>query len=325
MHCAATLARHEPDHLIGMTPAEIDAFVVAIESGWGTGALAESFFPSHGHDAQFRTWWAHYQRASATPRMAARMGRLAVTMDVRGVLGAVNRPTLILHRRQFLFNPIAHGRYLAEHIRGAKLVELDGADGALYTGDIDTAVDEVETWMTGKLRGGAVDEIFATVLFTDIVSSTERASAIGDRQWAQLLEAHDGIVAGVVAAHRGDIIKSTGDGFLCLFDRPSLAVVAACDIRAEVARLGLQIRAGVHAGEVTVRGADVLGLTVHVGARLAERAAANEILVSPIVRALTDGSGLAFAPRGRHELKGCVEELELFSAELSAEALAGGA
>ena len=233
--------------------------------------------------------------------------------DVRAILPLVNAPTLVLHRKGDRVVNVRSGRYMAEHIPGARFVELPGSDHAAWAGDTDAFVDEIQEFLTGVRGMPELDRVLATVMFTDIVGSTERAVELGDRRWSELLDEHDAIVSRHVEQFRGRYIKHTGDGALATFDGPGRAIQCARATRTSVERLAIQIRVGLHAGEVEMRGEDVGGIAVHIGARICALADADEILVSSTVKDLVVGSAIAFSERGEHQLKGVPGEWRLFS------------
>ena len=271
---------------------------------WGEGSFAARFAPSHADDAGLREWLGRLQRMSLGQGEAAAAMELNGHIDVRHVLGSIRVPTLLLHRTNDAGIGVAHSRYLAEHIPGARLVELEGVDTLPFLGDAEAVIGEVDEFLTGDRRPPEHDRVLATVLFTDIVGSTVRAAALGDRGWRDLLEEHDRIVRACLARHRGREIKSVGDGFLALFDGPARAVRAARSIIADVTALGLEVRAGLHTGEVELVGDDVAGLAVHIAARVMGEATEGRVLVSSTVHDLVVGSGLRFEDRGRRELRG---------------------
>jgi len=233
-------------------------------------------------------------------------------IDVTQVLPVISVPTLVLHRTND-FVAIEYGRYVAEHIPGARFVELDGSDHMPWLGNGNVVVDEVEEFLTGSRHAAEPDRVLATVLFTDIVGSTERAAQLGDERWRALLESHNELVRRQLAAFGGREVDQLGDGFLATFDGPARAIRCACAICEDVGSLGVDVRAGVHTGECEVIGADIGGMAVHIGARVGARAAAGEVLVSSAVRDLVVGSGIKFADRGTHELKGVPGEWQLLA------------
>jgi class 3 adenylate cyclase len=270
--------------------------------------------PSLRHDHRFREWWTRASRRGASPASARAMLAMTTYGDVRDRLGAVAAPTLVVHRTDNRFIPLGLGRYLADHIPGARMVELPGADHAPWSGDPDAIVDEIEEFLTGRRTEGG-ERILATVVFTDIVDSTGRAAAMGDREWRSYLDTHDRIVRAELARFGGREVNTTGDGFLGAFTSPTQAVRCARAIVEAAAAAGIAVRVGAHTGECEIRGDDLAGLTVHIAARVAALAASGEVLVSRTVRDLVTGSGLRFVPRGEHQLKGVPEAWQLFALE----------
>jgi class 3 adenylate cyclase len=258
------------------------------------------------------------QRLAASPGVAATMQQILLEIDMRDVLPAIRSPTLVLHRAGDRLVDIAHGRYLADHIPDAKFVELAGSDHLFYAPDGDALVREVQLFLTGATVELEPDRVLATVLFTDIVGSTERASELGDRRWRALLDRHDTAVRRQIERYRGREIDTTGDGFFATFDGPARALRCACAIREAVRALGLEVRIGVHTGEVEMRGENLSGIGVHIGARVGSHADAGEVLVTRTVKDLVAGSGIEFADRGQTRLKGVPDEWQLY-------AIAGGA
>ena len=258
--------------------------------------------PSLVHDAEFRRWYERAERLTCPP--GERMWRLlgALETDLREVLGMVRVPTLIISHLGR--GPAAQSRYLADHVEGAKAVEVTGADSMPFASDSIALLDMVEEFLTGRLPPVQHDRVLATVLFTDIVNSTGQAASLGDRRWRELLASHDSLVRGEVARFRGRAVKSTGDGFLATFDGPARAIHCACAIRDDVHRIGLEIRAGLHCGEIELRDDDVAGIAVHIGQRVASLAGPSQVLVSRTVVDLLAGSDIAFRDYGDHELKG---------------------
>jgi class 3 adenylate cyclase len=235
--------------------------------------------------------------------------------DLRAVLPSIRVPTLVLHTAGNRYIRVGHGRYLAEHIPGAKYVEVPGEDALYYVGDTETMLGEIEEFLTGVRPLPEIDRVLATVLFTDIVGSTERAATLGDRAWHALLDTHHEIVRRQLERHRGREVKTMGDGFLATFDGPARAIRCACAIRDGVRSLGIEIRAGLHTGECELMTDDVGGIAVHIGARVVATAAPSEVLVSSTVKDLVAGSGLRFVDRGMHSLHGVPEGWRLFAVE----------
>jgi class 3 adenylate cyclase len=287
--------------------------IEAVVDDWGQGALLDLFAPSIADNRAARLGFATFERASVSPKMARGLLDSYRQLDVTAALSAVSAPTLVLHRREDWID-VAGGRYLAAHVKGAQFVELEGTDHAYFTQDSDAILDHVERFLTGSTVPVQPDRVLATVLFTDIVDSTARAAALGDSRWRELLERHDGLVRAHVESGGGRLIKSTGDGAFATFDGPARAIRCAKGLLDEAAdELDLKLRAGVHTGECEAIGDDLGGLAVHIGARVAARAAAGEVLVSSTVKELVVGSGLNFADRGEHELKGVPDSWRLYA------------
>jgi class 3 adenylate cyclase len=240
--------------------------------------------------------------------------KMNTQIDVRNVLSAVRVPTVVMHRKDDLDVKVEEGRYLAEHIPAARFVELPGADHAWWTQDSDRVVDEIEELVTGTRPAPDPDRILATVLFTDIVGSTEYAARLGDRAWRALLDSHHALVRKELARFRGREIKTVGDAFIAIFDGPARALRCACSIRDTVGQLGIQIRAGVHTGEIQLHDEDIGGIGVHITARVIGAAGPGEVLASSTVKDLAVGSAILFKERGIHALKGVPDEWRLFAA-----------
>ncbi|OBK56054.1 hydrolase [Mycobacterium gordonae] len=279
---------------------------------WGTGQLQHAINPEMPWNEEIRASWARYERLSASPRTVPLM--YAVTqVDARAILPTVRVPTLILQHADDPVIPAAMGRYIADHIPSAKYLELQGRNMFHIVEPWRESFREVAEFLTGQQSEVADDRVLATVLFTDIVDSTRRASEMGDRNWHALLDAHDAVVRAQLSRFRGREVNSTGDGFLAMFDGPQRAIRCAVAIRDAVRALGIQVRAGLHTGECEVRGADLGGIAVHIGARVSALAGADEVVVSSTLRDLVIGSGLEFADRGAHALKGVPGEWRLFA------------
>jgi len=305
-----------PDHPYGKTTAEWDRFLQRLEREWGGPVAIDIFAPSVANDPNAQKGWANYLRQAASPGAAVSIMRMNGEIDVRHVLPTIGVPTLVLHRTGDRLTSIEQARYLANHIAGARLVELPGDDHApLVGGNPDTIVDEIEEFLTGVRHGAEPDRVLATVLFTDIVGATERVAQLGDSGWRQLLGQHHALVRRELAKFRGREIDTAGDGFLAAFDGPARAVRCAHAIQhAARAQLNLDLRAGLHTGECELLEDKLAGLAVHIGARVATLAHAGEVLVSNTVKDLVAGSGLQFEDRGNHVLKGVPGEWRLFAA-----------
>lgn len=284
-----------PEHLVDPT-ADL---MFGPESG-----LAAMWAPSLAADEHFKSWFARFLRLSAPPTVSKQMFRHGSRWDARAALPAVSAPTLALHRADNPYVRATHSQYVAEHIRDARYTELPGADCLFFAGDQDAALGEIEAFLTGTRSAPEHDRVLATVLFTDVVSSTQRAAEVGDSRWHDLLDMHDRLAAEEVSRFRGKVIKNTGDGILATFDGPARAIRCAASLGDSVRALGIDIRAGLHAGEVELRGDDIGGIAVHLAARVMGQAGAGETLVSSTVRDLVVGSGLEFIDRGDHELRG---------------------
>ena len=270
--------------------------------------------PSLKDDRSFGEWWTRASRRGASPAAARALLKRSVQSDVRDLLPLIAAPTLVVHRRDNLFVPVGCGRYLGEHIAGARYVELPGADQIPWSGDGDAILDEIEEFLTGR-RSGTTERVLATVLFTDIVDSTAQAAALGDQAWRARLESHDAIVRRELARFAGREVNTTGDGFVAAFDSPTQAVRCARSLVDASADAQIGVRAGIHTGECERRGDDLAGLAVHIAARVAAAAGPGEVMVSRTVRDLIGGSGLRFDDRGEHELKGVPDRWQLFALE----------
>jgi pimeloyl-ACP methyl ester carboxylesterase len=302
-----------PDYPWAPTPEQRQADFEVVEREWGGAMDLSRYAPSA--DAVLHAQVAAFFRRSASPGAALALLRMNTQIDIRHVLPVVRVPTLVLHRIGDLDASIEEGRWIAGQIPGARFVELPGADHLPWIGDTDVFLDEVEEFLTGVRGGSEPDRVLATILFTDIVGSSATAAAVGDRAWRDLLEAHHATVRRELARFRGRELDTAGDGFLAAFDGPARAVRCAGAIRDAVATLGVPIRAGLHTGECEVMGDKLGGLAVHIGARVAAAAGPGEIWVSSTVKDLVAGSGLRFADRGLHVLKGIPGEWRLSAVE----------
>ncbi len=315
LYASFATPRRQEDYFWPPTDDEREARVEAVLAQWGDGAMPASLAPSLIEDPDFMDWAGRMERYSASPGQARHILDAVGATDVRHVLPTISVPTLVMHRRNDAFVDPRHSRYLADHIPGARLVELEGTDTLFSLGDTESILGEIEEFLTGTRHERQPDRVLATVLFTDIVGSTERAAEMGDARWRSLLERHDQLSRAEIARNRGRAVKSTGDGVLATFDGPARAIRAADGIRRRTGDLGIEIRAGLHTGECEVIGDDVGGLAVHIGARVMGRAEGGEVLVSSTVKDLVAGSGIAFADRGRHELKGIPDRWALYSVD----------
>ncbi|MGY2931923.1 class 3 adenylate cyclase/pimeloyl-ACP methyl ester carboxylesterase [Bradyrhizobium sp. GM6.1] len=287
-----------------------------VEKAWGSGGSIQRFAPSRANDIGFQQWWGRNERLGASPSAVTALMRMNSQIDISGILPAVRVPTLVLHRTDDQVVDVAGGRDVAAHIPGAKLIEFPGIDHIFYVGEGAEAIsDAIEEFLTGAPARIDADRVLATVLFTDIVGSTEKAASLGDLRWRNLLDAHHATIRRVLARFRGREVKTTGDGFLATFDGPARGVRCACAIVDEIKLLGIEVRAGLHTGECEVIGDDVGGIAVHIGARVAALAGRSEVLVSSTVKDLVAGSGLRFDDRGAQSLKGIPGEWRIFATE----------
>jgi pimeloyl-ACP methyl ester carboxylesterase len=299
------------------TPEQRQRWYDQIEQGWGGVVDLSDLAPSVADDEGFSRWWATYLRRSASPSAALVLGKMNTQIDVRAILPAIRVPTLILHRTGDRDAKVDEARYIAACIPGAKLVELPGVDHLPWVGDQDLVLDEIQEFLTGIRQGPAPDRVLATVLFTDVVGATARAAQLGDRRWRDLLSSHYATVRRELRRYRGNEVHTIGDGFLATFDGPARAIRCACAIRDRARDDGLSIRAGLHTGECELIGADIGGIAVHIGARVAALARSDEVLVSSTVKDLVVGSGIEFENRGQHALKGVPGDWRLFSVSSS--------
>jgi class 3 adenylate cyclase len=311
----ATFARATwaPDYDWAWPAEERDENSALLAGHWGEGLVAGGVAPSRQDDPDFMEWAGRLERLAASPATIKRILGLIGEFDVRHVLPSIRVPTLVAHRKDDPFIKIQHSRYLAEHIPGARYLELEGSDNLFAVGDTEAFVGEVEEFLTGTRHEREPDRMLATVLFTDICSSTERAAQLGDARWRDLLERHDSLFRRALERHRGREIKRTGDGFLATFDGPARAIRCAGSIAEGVRQLGIEIRSGLHTGECEVMNGDVGGLAVHIGARVMGAAGPGEVLVSSTVKDLVVGSGIEFEDRGARELKGVPGDWRLFA------------
>ena len=282
-------------------------FLDYIEKAWGSGGSLPLFVPSRANDPAFQRWFARFERLGASPAAVTALVHMNRLIDISNVLPAIRVPTLVIHRTQDVTVNVECG---------ARYLELPGNDHPPMSGDnADEIADAIQEFLTGSRAPVQVDRVLATVLFTDIVGSTEKAAALGDRHWRDLLDKHHATIRSSLGRFRGHQIKTTGDGILATFDGPARAVRCACTIADEIRRLGIEVRAGLHTGECEMMGDDVGGIAVHIGARVASLAGAGEVLVSSTVKELVAGSGLRFGDRGTRTLKGVPGEWHIYAVE----------
>ena len=303
-----------PDYPWAPTPEARAKEYEQVEREWGNEMDLAHYIPSKMHDREFARRLATYYRNAASPSAAVALLRMNTQIDVRHVLPTIGVPTLVLHRTGDLDVNIEEARWLASQIPGARFVELPGDDHMPWAGDQDSILDEVQEFLTGIRSSREYDRVLATVLFTDIVNSTEHMARVGDRAWNGWLDRHHAVVRRALASFRGREINVAGDGFFATFDGPARGVHCALGIQQGASRIGLDIRAGLHTGEVELHDDTVAGIAVHIGARVAGVANAGETLVSSTVKDLVSGSGLHFEDRGAHALKGVPGEWRLYAA-----------
>ncbi len=307
----------DTDYPWAPTREEHEAAFVAYEQNWGTPMGFKIVAPSVANDEQCRNWWSRNLRLGASPGSGIALYRMNIDIDIRGILPAIRVPTLILHREGDRLINVENSRYMASRIPDAKYVELKGVDHLPWFGDSETVLAEIEEFLTGVRPIASIDRVLSTVLFVDIVESTERAVSIGDSRWRDLLGWFHQYVEQEIDRFRGRLIDTAGDGVFASFDGPARAVRCAAALQNRVAGIGIKLRAGLHTGECEVVGDKLAGVAVNIGARIAATAEAGEILVSSTVKDLVAGSGLSFVSRGRHTLKGLQEEWELHAVEES--------
>jgi class 3 adenylate cyclase len=303
-----------PDYPFGRSSTFVEVAPDKYSREWGSGSFASYFVPSAAGDQRFHDWWTRFERLAMSPGAAVDAVRWVMHIDARDILPAVRVPTLVLHMRDDERVPPSAGRYLAQRIAGAKYIELAGADHFAWPQG-DAVAAEVEEFLTGVRREPETDRVLATLLFTDIVGSTQCASRLGDHEWTGLLQRHHELVRRELARFRGRELRSTGDGFFATFDGPARAIRCACNIRDHVRGLGIEIRAGLHTGEVELHGDAAEGIAVHIAARLAALAHPGEVVASSTVKDLTAGAGIAFTDRGRHPLRGVPGQWQLHAVE----------
>ena len=303
-----------PDYPWAHDPVRRESFIERTVAKWGEGVTVDSTAPAHARDTRLREWFGRMERLAVGPAAVEPAMRVIGQTDVREILPLIRVPTLIARREGDRRVDRRHAEYVRDHVPGARLVELPGTETILFLDDTDPLVDEIEELITGTRAARPPERVLATVLFTDIVGSTERAAEAGDRRWRELLDGHHALVRAALAAHGGDEVKTLGDGFLATFDGPARAVRCALEVAERSGAAGIPVRAGVHTGECERVGSDVAGIAVHIAARVLGEAGAGEVLVSRTVTDLVAGSGLHFSSRGPRALRGVPGEWELFQA-----------
>jgi class 3 adenylate cyclase len=310
-----TFAQYDPGlGSWGRGPGEsIDEFVTRLKEYWGTGAELEYIAPSRSADERLRAWSIRSQRLGTGPEQWGQYLRALDERDLRPLLRAISVPTLVLHREGNRNVPLGAGKYLAEHIPGATFVALPGDDHPFFVGDTDALVEEIEEFLTGGRQSAEGEIVTASVLFTDIVGSTERQARVGQREWSRLTDDHDALVRAALLRHRGHEVKTIGDAFLATFDATGRAIHCAAEVVAGAKGIDLELRAGLHSGEIEVRGDDIAGLAVNIAKRICDLAGPCQVLVSETVRTNMVGSGMEFADRGEHELRGVPGTWKLYA------------
>jgi pimeloyl-ACP methyl ester carboxylesterase/class 3 adenylate cyclase len=325
LYSTAARGKQAPDYPWQWSEREWQDYLDEVRTGWGTREYAQKslglFNPSLAGDARMEAWWERFQRLSASPSAIYAQENVFLEMDIRRLLPAISVPTLVLHRTDDRIEPVGAGRYLADHVAGAEFVELPGADHFPWAGDQESLVAEVERFVERVQREHeeTFDRVLATILFTDVVNSTARSADLGDRGWRDVRAQHDNLIRAQLARYRGREVDTAGDGFFAVFDGPARAVRCASSICASVAPLGIEVRAGLHTGEVRHDGDAVTGIAVAIGARIGSLATGSEVLVSSTVKDLVVGSELAFEDRGTHALKGVPDDWHLFAVAGSSE------
>ena len=316
LYAGAARYASAPDYPIGFDAERVEAARDLFRNHWGEGLAAYIAAPSRADDEAFRRWFGRYERLTVSPGGAEAMLEANLTIDTTEMLKLVRSPTLVLHNTGDQLLPVEASRYIAELVPGSKLVELPGDDHLFWFSNPDEVVGEIEQFLLGSRSPQQQERVLATVLFTDIVRSTEHAGSVGDARWREMLEAHERLTREQLAHFRGELIETTGDGILATFDGPARAVLCATRLCTGMDRAGLQLRAGVHTGEIELRGDHIGGLAVHIAARIMSVASAGEVVTSRTVKDLAVGAGIDFADKGPHELKGLAEPWDLFTAKV---------
>jgi class 3 adenylate cyclase/pimeloyl-ACP methyl ester carboxylesterase len=308
----------QPDYPWAETSEEREAEIDNIVQTWGTGFELSRLAPSMADDDPFKAWWGRMKRRWLSPGAVRPYWQVLGEIDARPILPAIKVPTLVLHRSRS-FMPVENAHYLAERIPQSRSVELPGIDAVAWLDGWDALADEIEEFLTGRPPVDTYEDVLATVLFTDMVGSTVMAASLGDRRWREFLDAHEVVTDIEIERHRGRLVDRAGDGLFATFDGPARAVRCAASLRDRVKDIGIDVRAGVHTGEMSQRAGHVGGITVHIGARIMSLAGAGDVFVSRTVKDLVAGSGLRFVDRGIHRLKGVADEWQIFALEGSGE------
>jgi pimeloyl-ACP methyl ester carboxylesterase len=304
----------DPDFPNVPSRAEHEQVMQLYEKYWGKPFGVREFAPSRAEDPVFREWWAAYLRSAASPGAAVALHLMNIEIDIRELLPAIRVPTLVMHRADDHLIPVDQGRYLAAHIPNAKYVELPGADHLIFVGDAEPMLDAMEEFLTGTRLNVNPDRAVNTILFTDIVGSTQKAAEMGSERWGDLVQAYFNLMRRKLNEFQGREVHTTGDGILAIFDGPARAVRCGCAISEEVRSLGIEIRVGMHTGEYEIIGHEIAGVAIHIAARVMAKAEGNQVWVSSTVKDLIAGSGIEFEDRGRHTLKGVPGEWHLYQA-----------
>jgi class 3 adenylate cyclase len=297
------------------TEESLEELFQYIDSDWGSGASIPKFAPSKADDPAFMQWWGKFERLGATPGDAIQIMRMNSQIEITDVLPTIRVPTLVIHRTYDVTIEVEAGRTLAERIPNAKYVELPGADHLPWVGDTDRITQEIEEFITGSKSAPVIDRVLATVLISDIVESTSKAEALGDERWQDLMTAHNTVLRTELERFQGNEVRFTGDGFLITFDGPARAVHCAMAISRSLEPLGIEVRLGLHTGEVELREGEIHGIAVNMAARIGALARASEILVSRTVKDLIAGSGIALTHHGQHDFKGLAEPMDVYLVE----------
>jgi len=295
---------------------DLEALFEYIDQDWGSGSSLPMFAPSRKDDVSFQNWWGRFERLGANPSAAITLMKMNSQIDISDILPSIRVSTLVIHRTDDVTIDVDGGRYLGANIPNAKYVELAGMDHLPFVGEnSEQIIDTIEEFLTGSKPIDFSDRVLATVLFTDIVNSTSQAEALGDRKWLELLKKHDNVIRKEINRFRGLEVKTLGDGFLVTFDGPARAISCAFEINEVLSSLGIEIRMGLHTGEVEFSGGDVLGIAVNISSRIANLAGSGEVLVSRTVRDLVAGSGIQFEERGSNKLSGISDKMNLYLAK----------